>query len=56
MRSRAEGLFAEDNVISTENVLMVCKKSNSGSVLRIVHVCGLKADSGTTIYVGHSLT
>jgi hypothetical protein len=40
--------------VSTENVLMICDKSNSGSVRRIVHVCGLGADGsdpGMTIHV-----
>jgi hypothetical protein len=39
---------------STENAVMICRKSNSSSVRRIVHVCGLRADmsdSGITIRV-----
>ncbi|MDX6712212.1 MAG: hypothetical protein QOH96_3228 [Blastocatellia bacterium] len=40
----AEGLFAEETLISTENLVLICGKSDSGCVRRIVHVCCLRTD------------
>jgi hypothetical protein len=52
-RSQAEGPFAKETAISTENVLMACHKNNSGSLRRIGDVCGSIAgvcDLGMTIH------
>jgi hypothetical protein len=39
----AEGLFAEETVISSKNV-QIFGKSNSNSVPPIIHICGLGVD------------
>jgi hypothetical protein len=45
-------------MVSTGNVLIICGKSDSSSVRRTAHVCGLStdvSDSGIAIYVSGTL-